>query len=127
MHLETCFAQDVMKDSSRMRRLLIRMVNYGTLNVSCKYHCFKKNVYRKLFHKILLNFSFCIGVLNAFVHFKMESSMNLKVVNIVNVIFMFYLHHAAINAVNLLLVELSKQWQLIGIHSVSVVKHAAKN
>lgn len=36
-------------------------------------------------------------------HFQMEYFMNLKDINIVNMIFMFYLHHAVANVVRVIL------------------------
>lgn len=52
---------------------------------------------------------------------------NLKDENIANAIFMFYLHHAAINAVNLSLDVLLKPWQPAGIHNVSAVNRVTKS
>lgn len=68
-----------------------------------------------------------IGVPNVSVPFKMVFSMNLKEENTVNMIFMFYLHHAVTNVVNLLLVVSLKLCQLIGIPIVSVANYVQKN
>lgn len=91
-----------MKDSNRTRKLLTPMVNYGIRSVLCK----SKNttfilIVFCLKQKVLLFFT---DALNVSEHFKMEYFTNSKGENIANVIFMFYLHHVATNAANLLLV-----------------------
>lgn len=65
-----------------------------------------------------------LGVPNVSDHFLMVCFTSLKVVNTVNMIFKFYLHHVVVNVVNLLLAALLKQCLLLGILTVSVVLYA---
>lgn len=57
----------------------------------------------------------------------MVFSMSLRVENIVNGIFMYFLHHAAINAEILSLDVLSKQWHLVGTLIVFDVKGVTRS
>lgn len=69
-------------------------------------------------------FVFGLDVLNVSDHSPMVCSTSLKVVNTVNMIFKYYLPHAAVSVENLLLAVLSRPCLLHGILLVSVVRYA---
>jgi len=108
-----CFVLAAEKVLLHMRKLLILMVNYGIHNVLCK----NINSFLLFFYQIskdhiiyFMNFCILTDVRNASDHSQMESSMSLKDINIVNMIFMFCLHHVAASVVNYFQIFLFKYY-----------------
>ena len=81
------------------------MENYSIQNVSCKYTILYRYIsslfyFPKDMENISANDVFITGVLNASDLSPTEFFMSLKEENTVNMISMFYLHHAVENAVS---------------------------